>query len=263
MIACAALAMAAGCAGPPISAYDAHFAARPDRLVSIVRGAGSGRLHVQTVGPSGRRRVVRGFDRYLAASRRRPGDALRRRRAGGPLGGKRRGGARRHRPRTGAPAAGLPWTELGRDPQPRRKPTGDVQLRRIEARGARPGASTCAVDRGPDARDLPPPTDGRTLAGGYLAVTEYGPGGAPEVGWSSGSCAGRRSIPYTRSREPACPIHSSSLATGRSSRPASPTANRVRCASRLVTVSGCEARDGMALPGRARSPRPAGHALRG
>ncbi len=74
MIACAALAVAAACAGPPISSYvvpgEGGFAARPDRAVTVAPpGVGSSRLLVRTVDRTGHGRVVRGFDRYLLGSR--------------------------------------------------------------------------------------------------------------------------------------------------------------------------------------------------
>ncbi len=74
MIACAALAVAAACAGPPISSYVVPFeatsvAVRPNRVLFIISGDGRRRVHVRTIGPTGRRRVVRGFDRYLDVSR--------------------------------------------------------------------------------------------------------------------------------------------------------------------------------------------------
>lgn len=74
MIACAALTVAAACAAPAISSYvvpgEGGFAARPDRAVTVAPpGVGSSRLLVRTVDRLGRGRVVRGFDRYLFGSR--------------------------------------------------------------------------------------------------------------------------------------------------------------------------------------------------
>jgi hypothetical protein len=211
MIACAALAMAAGCAGPPISAYvvplDASVAARPNRVVFIASGDATRRLHVQTIGPSGRRRVVRGFDRYLVASR------------------KVFAGSDQDPNFTADVEQSGRWIVVGarttryayEGGEDFALPSGEVvvagtargRVRELQAcpgrssggiqslDGSRLAISSCDGSKlvvrdlaRPRARSIEVPmraisrrplTD-VTLAGGYLAVTEYGPGGVPDVG---------------------------------------------------------------------------------